>query len=107
MEGGVDRMRLNRVVGIGVLFAICGSACAPSSPSSGSQAAGGSSEASGQTPKTLVAAIRIEPAFIASKPLRQAGLTLGSTVRLFGASLAISDDRGRPRPYLAETLPEL
>src|SRR5438132_8784595 len=100
-------MRLNRLLGIGVLFAVCGSACAPSPPSSGSQPASGSSEATGQAPKTLVAAIRVEPAFIASKPLRQAGLTLGSTVRLFGASLAMSDDRGRPRPYLAEALPEL
>lgn len=100
-------MRRNRLVGIVVLVAICSGACAPAAGPSGSPAGGtGSSDQPRQT-KTLVTAIRIEPAFVASKPLRQAGLTLGSTVRLFGAGLAISDARGLARPYLAETLPEL
>src|SRR5213075_2573242 len=30
-----------------------------------------------------------------------------STTRLFNATLSLIDDRGEPRPYLAETLPRL
>jgi len=98
-------MTRNRLIGIVALFAICSSACAPAgqSPQPGGA---GSADQPRQT-RTLAAAIRIEPAFVAAKPLRQAGLTLGSTVRLFNAALTMSDDRGLPRPYLAESLVEV
>jgi peptide/nickel transport system substrate-binding protein len=98
-------MPLSRLTGIVVLLVVFGLACAPAAPSSGLRA-GGSAEQPRQS-KTVTGAIRIEPAFVAAKPLRQAGLTLGSTVRLFNAGLAIADDRGLARPYLAETLPQL
>ncbi len=91
---------------LALVCAVFSFACTPAAPASRSSDGGGAAEGA-QQPKNLVAAIRIEPAFIAPKPLRQAGLTLGSTVRLFGASLAMSDAQGLTGPYLAETLPEL
>jgi peptide/nickel transport system substrate-binding protein len=94
----------NVLLAVAALFGIFGAACAPAGPSGG-QPGAGSADQPRQT-RTLAAAIRIEPAFVAGKPLRQAGLTLGSTVRLFNAALTISDDRGLPRPYLAESLIE-
>jgi peptide/nickel transport system substrate-binding protein len=54
-----------------------------------------------------VVAIRVEPASIAAKVLRQVGVSLHTTKRLFNAELAILDDRGVPRAYLAAGLPEL
>src|SRR5205823_14465892 len=60
-----------------------------------------------QTIRTLPAAIRVEPASIAGKGLKQSSLTLGGTVRTFNAGLSIIDDHDQPRPYLAETLPTL
>ena len=98
----IKRVRLASFV---ALVAVCSSACAPAAAPSGSQT-GVSPEQPRQT-RTLVTAIRIEPAFVAAKPLRQTGLTLGSTVRLFNAALTISDDRGLSRPYLAESLVEV
>ena len=67
---------LNRLVGIVALFTVCSSACAPATPSSGSQPGGGGSSDQPRQTRTLAAAIRIEPAFVAAKPLRQTGLTL-------------------------------
>lgn len=57
--------------------------------------------------RTLVAAIRVEPAGLANKPLQQVGVALHSTKRLFNAELAILDERGLPYPYLAEAIPQL
>ncbi|MCL6640427.1 MAG: hypothetical protein K6T92_03535, partial [Candidatus Rokubacteria bacterium] len=55
--------------------------------------------------RTLVVAHRYEPANLATKVLGSNGPL--TTTRLFNASLALFDDRGEPRPYLAEELPQL
>ena len=52
-------------------------------------------------------AIRVEPESIAAKALRQVGVALHTTKRLFNAELAILDERGLVRPYLAEAVPRL
>ncbi len=57
--------------------------------------------------RTLVAALRVEPKFISSKALLQTGFSLQATVALFNAGLALLDDQGNPRAYLAEALPQL
>src|SRR4051812_19793937 len=82
-------------------------ACTPSAtaPSTGSAQPGGS--APQQSVSTLPVVIRVEPASIAGKGLQQSSLSLGTTVRLFNAGLAIVDDHDQARPYLAATLPTL
>lgn len=52
-------------------------------------------------------AIRVEPASVAARSLQQVGVALHTTKRLFNAELAILDDRGLPRAYLAEAIPQL
>jgi peptide/nickel transport system substrate-binding protein len=63
--------------------------------------------AASEARRSLTIATRVEPAFLAAKPLRQSGLTLGSTIRIFNAGLIIQDDRDRALPYLAASLPQL
>ncbi len=82
-------------------------ACSPQRPPTTGGADAQAPSRTQERGKTLSAAVRVEPAFIAGKPLLQAGLTLGSTVRLFNAGFTLVDDRGLNRPYLAEALPEL
>jgi peptide/nickel transport system substrate-binding protein len=80
-------------------------ACAP-----GQSPAGPAAAVSGQPAvpaRPLVILIRVEPNDIAAKSLRQAGTILATTKRLFNATLALLDDRGVPRPYLVEALPQL
>ena len=49
--------------------------------------------------------VRYELGELASKV--RSGITADATKRLFNAALAIVDSSGSPRPYLAETLPQL
>lgn len=93
----------NVVLSLALLVAVA--ACAPTARQQGGDAAG--AEGAARSDKTLVAAIRVEPIYVAAKALLQAGVTLRATTRLFNAELAIVDDRGVPRPYLAEELPQL
>ena len=52
--------------------------------------------------RTLLIAIRVEPASLSFKGVHQ-GQTTFTTVRsLFNANLALIDDAGTPRPALAE-----
>ncbi len=55
--------------------------------------------------QTLVVAHRYEPSYLAPKVLGSNGPL--TTTRLFNAALVQFDVRGAPRPYLAETLPQL
>jgi peptide/nickel transport system substrate-binding protein len=89
------------------LFCVAVWACAPAAPPAARQPGAAAQPEQPRQTKTLVAAIRFEPPYVAAKALLPGGLTLGSTLRLFNAGLAIHDDRGLPRPYLAETLPRL
>ncbi len=100
---GSKRVASSVVLGVLVLVA-----CAPASrPQATAGGAVQGAATAGQQPRTLTAAIRVEPAYVAGKGLQQAGLTLGATTRLFNAGLAIIDDRGAAQPYLAESLPQL
>lgn len=95
-----------RAAGLAALIVLALVACAQPAP-----ARYGSGGAAGSTAKepgrTLVAAVRVEPGTVATRPLRLTGVALYLSKRLFNAELAILDDRGRARPYLAEALPEL
>src|SRR5438094_10553337 len=55
--------------------------------------------------RTLVVAHRYEPAILAPKALGSNGPL--TTTRLFNAALVQFDNKGVPRPYLAEALPQL
>jgi len=52
-------------------------------------------------------AIRYEPTSLATRELDSVSVGQYTTKRAFNAQLAILDERGIPRPYLAETLPQL
>ncbi|MEA2639408.1 MAG: peptide/nickel transport system substrate-binding protein [Chloroflexota bacterium] len=87
-------------------------ACAPSSTSNttpGTSAAQGAPAQTSTTsgPKTLKILVGLEPRSLAYKPLGQAGVTVASTRRIFNATLAMIDNTGVARPYLAEVLPQL
>src|SRR5436309_1860209 len=83
-------------------------ACAPAPATPAAQPASAPSPAAQPAPnRTLAAAIRLEPASIAGKGLQPSSVTLGATVRLFNAGLAIIDDHDQARPSLAEALPSL
>jgi len=56
--------------------------------------------------RTLVIAVRGEPAALSSKELVE-GLGVANAKRLFNANLALIDDRENASPYLAEALPQL
>lgn len=95
------------VLPLGIALIATVAACAPGA-GPGAPAASRRQAPSQVTPgRTLVAAIRVEPESIASKALRQVGVSLHTTKRLFNAELAILDPRGIPQPYLAEALPQL
>jgi peptide/nickel transport system substrate-binding protein len=51
--------------------------------------------------------LREEPPSVASKPLRTAGSSIASAVRLFNADLDYVDEHEESHPYLQETLPTL
>src|SRR2546428_7026981 len=61
----------------------------------------------GQPSRTLVTAIRVEPATLLSSLGLGGGATLSYTQRLFNAYLTNFDARGDPQPYLAAQLPQL
>ncbi len=89
---------------IGILMLI--TACAPAAPSTG----GGDSRQANQAPRTgrtLTAAVRVEPSGIATRAPVQAGVALYLSKRMFNAELGLLDTKAEPRPYLAESLPQL
>src|SRR5204863_2505704 len=83
-----------------LLVAGCAPVAAPSSPEA-------PATSSGQPPRTLVIAIRVEPNSLASNLGLGGGATLSFTQRLFNAYLTNFDQRGDAQPYLAAELPQL
>ncbi|MBM2810916.1 MAG: extracellular solute-binding protein family 5, partial [Chloroflexi bacterium] len=57
--------------------------------------------------RTLVISVRAEPQSVAQGALQQAGVTLGTSKRLFNAQVAVQDHTGAWLPYLVEALPRL
>src|SRR5581483_8701105 len=91
-----------------ILMAIGLLSCGPSRPeATGSSQASSSGNTPSTQPQTLVVAIRVEPTSLAPLPLLRTGISLGNTLRLFNAGLAIVDNHGQAVPYLAATLPAL
>lgn len=90
---------------LGLIALLVLSACAPA----GMQGDAGRGQGAGveRPSRTLVMAVRYEPASLASKPLRESGSGVSSTTRLFNAELDIEDGRAGVRPYLTEALPQL
>jgi len=82
-----------------------GGACAPASAPGTANQAPRSSEA--RVSRALNSVMKVEPQSLAAKPLRNTGTSVAHAVRLFNAGLAIEDSREKPRPYLAEALPQL
>jgi peptide/nickel transport system substrate-binding protein len=78
-------------------------ACAPATPRPAQGDIGG---AKSDQSKTLVLAVRGEPAALSGKEFIE-GLGVANTKRLFNANLALIDDRENAAPYLAEALPQL
>src|SRR5438105_2320983 len=82
--------------------------CAPAAAPRATEAppAGTTGAAPTQGSRTLVTAIKVEPASLASR-LQAPGVTLTTTRRLFNANLVIFDQLGEPQPYLASEVPKL
>ena len=88
-----------------LLFA-CAPAVRPDLPAASGSSAVSNPVRPASDNRTLVVAIRGEPASLSTKEWVE-GLGLGNGKRFFNAHLAISDEREDFRPYLAETLPQL
>jgi peptide/nickel transport system substrate-binding protein len=99
------RFGMQRVVALLLLFVLA--ACTPAGPSGSSGAQPGArSDAAPAINRTLVMAVKLEPVGMSTKLLVGLNNTR-SARRLVNASLAINDDKGQPRPYLVEKLPEM
>jgi peptide/nickel transport system substrate-binding protein len=103
-------MRLLRPILMVVMLATI-AACAPpaqqASSGSGSQPAGGGQSASSGGTRTLVIGGRAELPSLSPNPLVALGFTTGSAIKIFNAGLTLNDGRNPPRPYLAESVPQL
>ena len=88
-----------------VLAAVALVGCSPRGEGAGVTTLPGSSSTSS---RTLVIAVRAEPGTLALKALSSgAGTSFATSQRAFNATLGFIDGQGIPRPYLAETLPQL
>ena len=104
----ISARHLCQVAMVLALVATICSACVPAAPSPARSDPAATRPLAATVPtRTLVMAIRVEPLYLSSKALLSAGLLLTTMLRLFNAGLALRDDRGEPRPYLAEALPEI
>jgi peptide/nickel transport system substrate-binding protein len=92
-----------RFVACVVLLGLLSASCAPPAP--GERSAQPSGSTGSPAARTLNLGVRYELGDLAAKV--SAGITSAATKRLFNASLAVVDGSGAPRPYLAETLPQL
>jgi peptide/nickel transport system substrate-binding protein len=67
----------------------------------------GSSQSDTQPGRTLVLVMRAEPGSLAGTVLISTGIGTGGQRRIFNAALTQGDGELKPRPYLAEALPQL
>src|ERR1051326_398673 len=82
---------------------VLGCSGSPSAKNTGAPSAGSSSQATAS--KTMIMIARYEVTDLAPKILGSSNPILSK--RLFNAALALMDGDESPRPYLAESLPEL
>lgn len=103
----VPRNNFGRAALAMLLALVTASACAPA-PSNRASGRPDSSPAAPPEPgRTLVAAVALEPPDLAVRGLRERGVALFLSKRLFNANLALLDERATPHAYLAEALPVL
>src|SRR5438094_3909662 len=103
-------MRVRRDLAVLVFFTVSVAACAPATPSPAQRLEGAGSaleSASAEPGRTLVAVVGSEPQDVAVRGLRERGVALFLSKRLFNANLALLDERSTAHPYLAEALPQL
>ncbi len=82
----------------------CASSGATSAPRGNSDAA---ARTAAEPSRTLAVAIRLEPATVATRPMRNVGVGLYLPARVFNAQIGILDEKGNAHPYLVESLPRL
>ncbi|MBM2812955.1 MAG: hypothetical protein HW416_3714 [Chloroflexi bacterium] len=84
-------------------------ACAPAAPASRpeSSAPGQAATAPSRPSRTLVVGARYEPVSLASRSPREGNVNVYIPKAMFNADLALLDENGNGRPYLAETFPQL
>src|SRR2546430_9742313 len=107
LRGG-NAMRYGRSWAVIVASIVVLSGCAQSPP--GSSSTGAVAPGQVEQPRaerTLILAMRLEPATLSSRPLQSVGIKFKVGARLFTAGLDMNDDRGVAHPYLAEALPQL
>lgn len=103
----MGRISLIHRLALGTAVALLAAGCAPA-PRAATQPEAVRDEPAQRDPaRTLVIAVRVEPASVAGRALREQSVALYTPKRLFNADLAIFDARGLPQPYLAEALPQL
>ncbi len=91
-----------------LIVALLAAACAPAAaPSGGRTTSSNPSAPSAEPARTLVAAVRVEPLTLAVRSLREQGIAVYLSSRMFNAEMAILDETGNPRPYLVEASPKL
>jgi peptide/nickel transport system substrate-binding protein len=96
------RNHIRKVVAFFLILPLLG--CAPGAQVGQSPAQ--SSEP--RAPRTLVMVARVEPTAATARVSNQSGAIAHAIIdRLFSAGLAFYDEREIPRPYLAESLPQL
>src|SRR3954468_17042629 len=93
------------VVALTTLIA-CAPATRPPTSPAGERPAGSGQPSAGQG-KTLIIAGRAEMPSLSPNPLQPLGFTTGSAIKIFNAGLTLNDGRSAPRPYLAESVPQL
>jgi peptide/nickel transport system substrate-binding protein len=76
-------------------------------PATGASAGSGAAAGAATSNRTVRIVIRSEPGSIAGTLLIPSGITTTTERRIFNASLVLLDDASKPRPYLAEALPQL
>src|SRR5436305_699424 len=96
---------MKRLLGWLTLAVLCSAACAPAAPASPST--GAAEQPQPMPSRTLRISMRVEPASLARNPPHEGQTTLDTTRRLFNAELALVDDTGAVRPFLAAELPQL
>jgi peptide/nickel transport system substrate-binding protein len=89
-----------------MLVGVFAAACAPGAPPAAEPPAA-PEVAPAEPARSLVVAVRVEPLTIAMRPLREQGVNVDFSRRMFNAQLATLDERAVPQPYLVEALPRL
>ncbi len=91
-----------------LVAAVAVAACAPAAPSQGRGSEGDVAGATLGESRVLAVMTHVEPNALSEHVVAETtGSTPSETMKLFNAGITTRDERGIPRPYIIETLPEL